>query len=96
MQLPAVATLYVTISFECVRILEQFILHGENSKALEKVIAELGNNHRQNPQELDRAVAGHLRQVQQCLNLEHHVAVTQNFRKDWRELNVFGGGQGKK
>ena len=71
-----------TVPSACFRILEQFILRGESANVLEEVISELGNNHRQNPQELDRAVAGYLRQVQRCLNVDHQVAVTQNFRKD--------------
>ena len=66
----------------CSRILEQFILQGQGEGALDKVISELSSNSRQNPQELDRAVAGHLRQVQKCLGQGHHETVTKNFRKD--------------
>ncbi|KAK7094696.1 crystallin J1A-like [Littorina saxatilis] len=72
----------VAMGLAAARILEQFILHGDSGEVLEKVLSDLSSNSRQNPQELDRAVAGHLRQVQKCLNVDHHTAVTKNFRKD--------------
>nr|KAG5689014.1 hypothetical protein BaRGS_030665 [Batillaria attramentaria] len=72
----------VSIALAAARILEQFILHGQTKDVLERVLADLSNNQRQNPQELDRAVAGYLRQVQSALSLSHHDAVTQKFRKD--------------
>ncbi|KAK7471599.1 hypothetical protein BaRGS_00035762 [Batillaria attramentaria] len=52
----------VSIALAAARILEQFILHGQTKDVLERVLADLSNNQRQNPQELDRAVAGYLRQ----------------------------------
>lgn len=72
----------VCIGLAAARVLEQLILHGKSDDVLEKVMAELGDKGRQNPQELDRAVIGYLRQVQDCRSLSHYEAVTKKFRKD--------------
>lgn len=74
--------LAVCVGLAAARVLEQFILHGKMEGVLEKVLFDLDQTGRPNPQELDRAVAAHLRQVQKCLGVSHHAAVTQNFRKD--------------
>ncbi|XP_076436592.1 crystallin J1A-like [Babylonia areolata] len=72
----------ICMGLAAARVLEQYILHGKSDGVLEKVMTDLGDKGRQNPQELDRAAIGYLRQVQKCLDLSHHAAVTQNFRKD--------------
>lgn len=50
------------------RILEHFILHGRDPNVLEAVIGQLNDPKRNNPQELDRAVIGHLMQVKEHLS----------------------------
>ncbi|KAJ8409548.1 hypothetical protein AAFF_G00229490 [Aldrovandia affinis] len=47
------------------RILEHYILNGPDPKALDSVLKQLDDPDRKNPQELDRAVAGHLHQVKE-------------------------------
>lgn len=72
----------VSMGLAAARILEQYVLHGQTKCALETVLSDLSDSQRQNPQELDRAVCGYLRQVQRTITMPHHAAVTQQFRKD--------------
>lgn len=50
------------------RILEHFILHGPDPNVLEVVIGQLNDPKRNNAQELDRAVIGHLTEVKEHLS----------------------------
>ncbi|KAI4809905.1 hypothetical protein KUCAC02_018760 [Chaenocephalus aceratus] len=50
------------------RILEHFILNGPDPKALDSVLAQLSDPKRKQPQDLDKAVVGHLRQVKENLS----------------------------
>ncbi|PVD22152.1 hypothetical protein C0Q70_17957 [Pomacea canaliculata] len=72
----------VTIGLAAARILEQFILHGPNTNALNAVLSDLSNSRRNNPQELDQTVAGFIREVQKLSSIDHHSAVTKNFQKN--------------
>lgn len=49
------------------RLLEYYILHGPDEKALDSVIEQLMDKNRMNPQDLDRAVVGHFQQVKDKL-----------------------------
>ncbi|KAK1878892.1 Crystallin J1C [Dissostichus eleginoides] len=50
------------------RILEHFILNGPDPKALDSVLAQLSDPKRKQPQDLDKAVVGHLCQVKENLS----------------------------
>ncbi|KAG7258948.1 hypothetical protein CRUP_027387 [Coryphaenoides rupestris] len=50
------------------RILEHFILHGADPKVLDRVLDQLNDPNRANPQDLDKAIAGHLHQVKENLS----------------------------
>ncbi|KAJ3594375.1 hypothetical protein NHX12_003682 [Muraenolepis orangiensis] len=50
------------------RVLEHFILHGADSKALDCVMEQLNDPHRNHPQDLDKAIAGHIHQVKENLS----------------------------
>ncbi|KAG5847365.1 hypothetical protein ANANG_G00125270 [Anguilla anguilla] len=49
------------------RILEHYIMNGPDPRALDAVLKQLDDPNRKKPQELDRAVAGHLHQVKENL-----------------------------
>ncbi|XP_064597453.1 crystallin J1A-like [Liolophura sinensis] len=72
----------VTIGLAAARLLEHYILHGPDPNALEAVIKELSSPGRKNPQDLDKAVAGYLRQVLEKREVPHYNAVAESFRKD--------------
>lgn len=63
------------------RILEQYILYGNKSDVLESVIEELSNPKRTNPQDLDKALAGQLREVLNSKEMDHRTAA-KKFRID--------------
>lgn len=73
----------VGIGLAAARILEQYILNGDSSEVLDKVIADLSDSQRTNPKDMDRAIVGFLRQVKETQGLDHHTAVTKSFRKNW-------------
>lgn len=50
------------------RFLEHFILNGPDPKALDTVVDQLSDPNRKQPQDLDKAVTGHLRQVKENLS----------------------------
>uniref|UniRef100_A0A3Q4BEY8 Uncharacterized protein n=1 Tax=Mola mola TaxID=94237 RepID=A0A3Q4BEY8_MOLML len=50
------------------RFLEYFILNGPDPKALDAVLEQLSDPNRKQPQALDKAVAGHIRQVKENLS----------------------------
>ncbi|KAM3604832.1 uncharacterized protein V6R79_016806 [Siganus canaliculatus] len=50
------------------RILEHFILNGPDSNVLDKVLDQLKDPNRKQPQDLDRAVIGHIHQVKENLS----------------------------
>jgi len=50
------------------RILEHFILNGPDPKVLEAVLDQLTDPERKQPQEMDKAVVGHLYQVKENLS----------------------------
>uniref|UniRef100_A0A665X9K0 Selenoprotein J n=1 Tax=Echeneis naucrates TaxID=173247 RepID=A0A665X9K0_ECHNA len=50
------------------RFLEHFILNGADPKALDTVLDKLSDKHRQHPQDLDKAVIGHIHQVKENLS----------------------------
>lgn len=50
------------------RFLEHFILNGADPKALDSVLDRLADPNRKQPQELDKAVVGHIYQVKENLS----------------------------
>uniref|UniRef100_A0A3B4T4J3 Selenoprotein J n=1 Tax=Seriola dumerili TaxID=41447 RepID=A0A3B4T4J3_SERDU len=50
------------------RFLEHFILNGPDPKALDAVLDQLSDNNRKQPQDLDKAVVGHIHQVKENLS----------------------------
>ncbi|KAI1882683.1 hypothetical protein AGOR_G00237420 [Albula goreensis] len=58
----------ITETLAAARILEHYILNGPDPKALDAVLKQLDDPSRKNPQELDRAVAGHLHQVKEHMS----------------------------
>ncbi|KAL8598180.1 hypothetical protein ACOMHN_043251 [Nucella lapillus] len=72
----------VCVGLAAARVLEHYILHGKTEDVVEKVMGQMADKGRRNPQELDRAVVGYMRQVLDCRGLPHCQAVTQKFRKD--------------
>ena len=77
----------VTWYIYCFRILEQYILYGNKSDVLESVIEELSNPKRTNPQDLDKALAGQLREVLNSKEMDHQTAA-KKFRIDWGSYSV--------
>ncbi|XP_063424503.1 crystallin J1A-like [Mytilus trossulus] len=71
----------VAVGLAAARILEQYILYGEKEDVVECVIEELNNPNRTNPQDLDKALAGQLREVLQCKDIDHRTAA-KKFRID--------------
>ena len=69
------------------RILEQYILYGNKSDVLESVIEELSNPKRTNPQDLDKALAGQLREVLNSKEMDHRTAA-KKFRIDWGSYSL--------
>lgn len=72
----------VTIGMAAARLIEQYILHGPRPDALEEVIRQLSDPRRSNPQELDRAMAGMLRQVLEHRDKPHTQVARTIFRND--------------
>lgn len=64
----------VAVGLAAARILEQYILYGNKSDVLESVIEELSNPKRTNPQDLDKALAGQLREVLNSKEMDHRTA----------------------
>ncbi|KAJ8357152.1 hypothetical protein SKAU_G00199460 [Synaphobranchus kaupii] len=54
------------------RVLEHYIMNGPDPQALDSVLKQLDDPNRKSPQELDRAVAGHLHQVKGNLSKTPH------------------------
>lgn len=50
------------------RFLEHFILHGPDPNALDAVLSQLNDPKRKQPQDLDKAVVGHILQVKEHLS----------------------------
>lgn len=50
------------------RFLEHFILNGPDPKALDSVLDQLSDPNRKQPQDLDKAVIGHIHQVKENLS----------------------------
>ncbi|AWP04556.1 putative crystallin J1A-like isoform 3 [Scophthalmus maximus] len=50
------------------RLLEHFILNGPDPKAMDVVLDQLADKNRKQPQDLDRAVIGHIHQVKENLS----------------------------
>lgn len=72
------------------RLLEHYILHGPDPDALVKVIAQLDDPNRKNPQELDKGMAAHLRKVMTLKDTPHKEAVLTAFKNDWGEICMNG------
>ncbi|GFO21493.1 selenoprotein j [Plakobranchus ocellatus] len=64
------------------RVLEQFILHGNPDNPLQKTVDDLSSLANTNPQELDKAVAGQIRQVIRVASTPHEVAVDKYFKNN--------------
>ncbi|KAI8785317.1 crystallin J1A [Biomphalaria glabrata] len=73
--------LAATIGLAAARILEQYILLGDPGDVLTTVSNKLSDAHREYPQELDKAVAGQIHQVERVRNEPHAVAVNKYFKK---------------
>lgn len=50
------------------RFLEHFILNGPDPKALDSVLGQLSDPNRKQPQDLDKAIIGHIHQVKENLS----------------------------
>ncbi|OWF44538.1 crystallin J1A-like [Mizuhopecten yessoensis] len=61
----------VVVALCAARILEHFILNGPSDQVLEAVIKQMEDPHRANPQELDRAMVGKLREVLHGQQVNH-------------------------
>ncbi|XP_060078009.1 crystallin J1A-like [Ylistrum balloti] len=61
----------VVVALCAARILEHFILNGPSEGVLEAVIKQMDDPNRANPQELDRAMIGKLREVLQGKQTSH-------------------------
>ncbi|XP_033731119.1 crystallin J1A-like [Pecten maximus] len=61
----------VVVALCAARILEHFILNGPSDGVLEEVIKQMDNPHRANPQELDKAMVGKIREVLQGKETSH-------------------------
>ncbi|KAJ8278019.1 hypothetical protein GJAV_G00082890 [Gymnothorax javanicus] len=58
----------MVITLAAARFLEYYILNGPNPDALDTVLAQLNDPDRNNPKDLDPAVAAHIQQVKQNLS----------------------------
>uniref|UniRef100_A0A8C2DQ85 Selenoprotein J n=1 Tax=Cyprinus carpio TaxID=7962 RepID=A0A8C2DQ85_CYPCA len=58
----------VAVTLAAARFLEHFILNGPDPKALDAVLKQLSDPNRKNPQELDKAIIGHIHQVKDNLS----------------------------
>lgn len=58
----------VAVTLAAARFLEHFILSGSDPEVLPAVLKQLNDPNRKNPQELDRAVAGHIYEVKESLS----------------------------
>ncbi|KAK9979586.1 hypothetical protein ABG768_013008 [Culter alburnus] len=58
----------VAVTLAAARFLEHFILNGPDPKALDAVLKQLNDPNRQNPQDLDKAIVGHIHQVKDNLS----------------------------
>lgn len=57
----------VAVTLAAARFLEHFILNGPDAKAMDAILEQLCDPNRRNPQELDKAVIGHIHQVKENL-----------------------------
>lgn len=71
----------VAVGLTAARILEQYVLYGDKEDAIETVIDDLSQPNRRNPQDLDKAMAGKLRDVLNSRDLDHSSAA-KKFRID--------------
>lgn len=58
----------VAITLAAARFLEHFILNGADPKVLDSVVNQLNDPNRKHPQDLDKAVVGHILQVKENLS----------------------------
>ncbi|CAG5895746.1 unnamed protein product [Menidia menidia] len=58
----------VAVTLAAARFLEHFILNGPDPNALDKVLAQMNDPKRQNPQDLDRSIIAQLTQVKDNLS----------------------------
>ncbi|XP_035655209.1 crystallin J1A-like isoform X2 [Oncorhynchus keta] len=63
----------------CSRILEHFILNGPDEKVLDSVLDQLTDPNRKQPQDLDKAVVGHIYQVRENLSKAHQDLIPSVF-----------------
>ncbi|XP_029561827.1 crystallin J1A [Salmo trutta] len=61
------------------RILEHFILNGPDEKVLDSVLDQLTDPNRKQPQDLDKAVVGHIYQVRENLSKAHQDLIPSVF-----------------
>ncbi|XP_070988984.1 crystallin J1A-like [Oncorhynchus clarkii lewisi] len=61
------------------RILEHFILNGPDEKVLDSVLDQLTDPDRKQPQDLDKAVVGHIYQVRENLSKAHQDLIPSVF-----------------
>ncbi|KAJ8270332.1 hypothetical protein GJAV_G00113110 [Gymnothorax javanicus] len=79
------------------RILEYYIMKGPDPEALDSVLKQLEDPNRKSPQELDRAVVGHLHQVKENLSKTpqeaalHGVLTAHEFSQAVRDTMQCGG-----
>lgn len=66
----------VAVAFTAARLLEYFILHGKTPglDALNSILEEMKNPQRKNPQDLDKAMIGHMKKVIEELETDHVTA----------------------
>ncbi|XP_062584255.1 crystallin J1B-like [Saccostrea cucullata] len=66
----------VAVAFTAARLLEYFILHGKTPglDALNSVLEEMKNPQRRSPQDLDKAMIGHMKKVIEEMETDHVTA----------------------
>lgn len=69
--------LCVAVGLAAARLLEHYILYGKDDNALNEVIRQLSDENRKNPQDLDKAMAGMLRQVLNKKSVDHYTAAKE-------------------
>lgn len=74
--------LSVAAGLAAARVLEQYILEGDPGDVLKTVIDQLSDLKRKNPQDLDVAVIGQLRQVVKFKDTPHVQTVSEHFKKN--------------
>uniref|UniRef100_A0A8C7M0Y8 Selenoprotein J n=1 Tax=Oncorhynchus mykiss TaxID=8022 RepID=A0A8C7M0Y8_ONCMY len=71
------------------RILEHFILNGPDEKVLDSVLDQLTDPDRKQPQDLDKAVVGHIYQVRENLSKAHQDLIPSVFPNSCGQIKLW-------